>query len=108
MDEIAWSGARSSRQGSDISESAFNTLRILLTGAAGFIGSHLTERFLASAHSVIAVDNLSTGRVANLASFRDHPRFTFVKHDVVEPIEIDCQLDWVMHFASPASPPKYL
>jgi nucleoside-diphosphate-sugar epimerase len=83
-------------------------MRILLTGAAGFIGSHLTQRFLASEHSVIAVDNLSTGRAANLAPFRDHPRFTFVKHDVVEPIEIDCQLDWVMHFASPASPPKYL
>ena len=83
-------------------------MRILLTGAAGFIGSHLTERFLASGHSVIAVDNLSTGRVANLASFRDHPRFTFVKHDVVEPVGIDGQLDWVMHFASPASPPKYL
>jgi nucleoside-diphosphate-sugar epimerase len=83
-------------------------MRILLTGAAGFIGSHLTQRFLASEHSVIAVDNLSTGRAANLAPFRDHQRFTFVKHDVVEPIEIDCQLDWVMHFASPASPPKYL
>jgi nucleoside-diphosphate-sugar epimerase len=83
-------------------------MRILLTGAAGFIGSHLTERFLASAHSVIAVDNLSTGRVANLASFRDHSAFTFIEQDVIEAIEIDGELDWVMHFASPASPPKYL
>ena len=83
-------------------------MRILLTGAAGFIGSHLTERFLASEHSVIAVDNLSTGQAANLAPFRDHPGFTFIERDVVEPIEIDGELDWVMHFASPASPPKYL
>ena len=83
-------------------------MRILLTGAAGFIGSHLTERFLASGHSVVAVDNLSTGRIANLGAFRDHPGFTFVEHDVIQPLEVEGDLDWVMHFASPASPPKYL
>jgi dTDP-glucose 4,6-dehydratase len=83
-------------------------MRILLTGAAGFIGSHLTERFLKHEHSVVAVDNLSTGRAENLAVFRDHPAFTFIEQDVVEPIKIEGQIDWVMHFASPASPPKYL
>jgi nucleoside-diphosphate-sugar epimerase len=83
-------------------------MRILLTGAAGFIGSHLTERFLASGHSVIAIDNFSTGRRVNFAGFRAHPEFTFIEHDVVEPLDVDGGLDWVMHFASPASPPKYL
>ena len=83
-------------------------MRILLAGAAGFIGSHLTERFLASGHSVIAVDNLSTGRAENLEGFRSHPGLTFVLGDVVQPVEVDGELDWVMHFASPASPPKYL
>jgi nucleoside-diphosphate-sugar epimerase len=83
-------------------------MRILLTGAAGFIGSHLTERFLAAQHSVIGVDNLSTGRTVNLASFRDNPGFTFLEQDVVQPIQIEGDLDWVMHLASPASPPKYL
>ncbi len=83
-------------------------MRILLTGAAGFIGSHLTGKFLARGHSVIAADNLSTGREVNLAGFRGQPGFTFIQHDVVEPIDISGELDWVMHFASPASPPKYL
>jgi nucleoside-diphosphate-sugar epimerase len=83
-------------------------VRILLTGAAGFIGSHLTEKFLGRQDSVIAVDNLSTGRIANLATFRDHRGLTFIEHDVVQPMKIDGQIDWVMHFASPASPPKYL
>ena len=83
-------------------------MRILLAGAAGFIGSHLTGKFLSTGHSVIAVDNLSTGRAANLDPFRAHPQFSFVEHDVVEPIDVDGELDWVLHFASPASPPRYL
>src|SRR5205823_7057882 len=69
---------------------------------------HLTEKFLGRRDTVIAVDNLSTGRISNLAAFRDRPGFTFLEHDVVQPMKIDGELDWVMHFASPASPPKYL
>lgn len=83
-------------------------MRILLAGAAGFIGSHLTEWFLSSGHSVIAVDNLCTGRQANVDRFRTHPAFTFLRHDVIEPVDVEGELDWVMHFASPASPPRYL
>src|SRR5437763_7243734 len=98
MDGIVWSGASSSRRVSAILGWALSSMRILLTGAAGFIGSHLTERFLASKHSVIAVDNLSTGRLVNLAAFQSHPGFTFIEHDVVKPIDIDGELDWVMHF----------
>lgn len=83
-------------------------MRILVTGAAGFIGSHLVDRLLAEGHEVIGVDNFSTGRRENLAHLADHPRFTLVEHDVVEPLDVTRSLDWVMHFASPASPPKYL
>ena len=83
-------------------------MRILLTGAAGFIGSHLTDRLLAEGHEVIGVDSLITGRADNLAHLEGHPRFRFLRHDVTEPLDIAGPLDWVMHFASPASPPKYL
>ena len=83
-------------------------MRILLAGAAGFIGSHLTDRLLQEGHTVIGVDSLITGRRENLEHLDGHPRFQFVEHDVTTPIEIDGPLDWVMHFASPASPPKYL
>jgi nucleoside-diphosphate-sugar epimerase len=83
-------------------------MRILLTGAAGFVGSHLTDRFLTDGHEVIGVDNLSTGRYDNLAHLADHPRFYFIEHDVCQPLRIDQPLDWIMHFASPASPPRYL
>jgi nucleoside-diphosphate-sugar epimerase len=83
-------------------------MRILLTGGAGFIGSHLVERFLSDGHEVIAVDNLCTGRLANLDGMTVAPRFRFIEHDAVQPLEIDGELDWILHFASPASPPKYL
>lgn len=83
-------------------------MRILLAGAAGFIGSHLTDRLLQEGHTVIGVDSLITGRRENLEHLDGHPRFQFVEHDVTTPIEIGGPLDWVMHFASPASPPKYL
>ena len=83
-------------------------MRILLAGAAGFIGSHLTDRLLLEGHTVIGVDSLITGRRENLEHLDGHPRFQFLEHDVTTPIEIDGPLDWVMHFASPASPPKYL
>jgi nucleoside-diphosphate-sugar epimerase len=83
-------------------------MRILLTGAAGFIGSHLCDRLLDDGAEVIGADNLITGRFANIAHLDGHPRFRFLDHDVTHPLENDEPLDWVLHFASPASPPKYL
>src|SRR2546429_1086253 len=83
-------------------------MRILLTGAAGFVGSNLTDRLLSDGHEVIAVDNLVTGRAQNLAHLTGCPGLSFRHADVVQPLEVAGPLDWVMHFASPASPPKYL
>ena len=83
-------------------------MRILITGGAGFIGSHLCDRFLADGHSVIAMDNLVTGSTDNIAHLAGHERFRFIKQDVTDYIFIDGALDVVMHFASPASPASYL
>lgn len=83
-------------------------MRILLTGSAGFLGSHLVERFLASGHSVIGMDNYLSGQRGNTALFTEHPLFRFVEADVSLGMPPqDEPLDWVMHFASPASPPHY-
>ena len=78
--------------------------RALVTGGAGFLGSHLCERLLAEGLDVIAMDNLVTGNLDNVARFGDDPHFTFVNHDVIEPIHVDGLLDYVFHLASPASP----
>ncbi len=83
-------------------------MRILVTGAAGFLGSHLCDRLLADGHRVIGVDNFITGTQANLAHLEHHPAFQFVRHDVTTFIEVEGPLDAVMHFASPASPVDYL
>ncbi len=83
-------------------------MRTLITGGAGFIGSHLCERFLSRGHEVICVDNLITGSLANVEHLRSHDHFTFVRHDVSHPLEIDGPLTNVLHFASPASPVDYL
>ena len=83
-------------------------MRILITGGAGFIGSHLADRFLAAGHEVVAADNLCTGRRINLTAAEAHPRFRFLECDVIQPLDYDGRLDWILHFASPASPPKYL
>jgi dTDP-glucose 4,6-dehydratase len=83
-------------------------MRVLVTGGAGFLGSHLCDRLLAEGHDVIAMDNLLTGNLRNIAHLSGEPRFRFVKHDVTQFIAIDGPLDAVLHFASPASPIDYL
>ena len=82
-------------------------MRVLVTGGAGFIGSHLCDFLLAKGCEVICMDNLLTGSTDNIAHHRD-PRFLFVKHDVTNYIVVDGALDYVLHFASPASPIDYL
>ena len=83
-------------------------MRLLLTGAAGFLGSHLADRLLAEGHAVLGLDNFITGRPENLAHLRDEPGFAFVEHDISTPFEGAGALDGVFHLASPASPPDYL
>jgi dTDP-glucose 4,6-dehydratase len=82
--------------------------RYLITGGAGFIGSHLCESLLARGHEVICMDNYSTGARENIASFFSNRRFAFMDHNVSRYIEVDPPLDYVLHFASPASPIDYL
>lgn len=79
----------------------------LITGAAGFLGSNLTIRLIKDGNKVIALDNLFTGRDRNLEEVKDHPNFTFVNHDIIEPLEIEEHIDVVCNLACPASPPKY-
>lgn len=80
-------------------------MRVLVSGGAGFIGSHLCEALLESGHAVVAMDNFITGREANVASFVHHPSFTLLQQDVTEPV--DFAVDAVFHLASPASPVGY-
>ena len=82
--------------------------RVLITGAAGFLGSHLCDRFINEKYEVIAIDNLITGDKKNISHLEKLPQFTFIKHDITERIEINGELDFVLHFASPASPIDYL
>jgi len=82
-------------------------MTFLIAGAAGFIGSHVTEHLLSRGHTVIGVDCFITGSWRNLTSLLDHPRFVLLEHDVVNPLEWKGPIDWILHFASPASPPKY-
>jgi dTDP-glucose 4,6-dehydratase len=82
-------------------------MRIVITGAAGFIGSHLSDRLLDQGHSVVGIDNLITGDLANIAHLKDRD-FTFIRHDVSNDISVDGPVDCVFHWASPASPIDYL
>ena len=81
--------------------------RVVITGAAGFIGSHLSEALLDRGYAVVGVDNLLTGDLANIAHLRDR-NFQFIRHDVTNYIDIDGPVDFVLHWASPASPIDYL
>src|SRR5262245_53279220 len=83
-------------------------MRTLITGGAGFVGSHLCDRFLAEGHEVTCVDNFITGNLGNCERMRGNPAFTFIRHNISHAIEIDGPIDNILHFASPASPVDYL
>ena len=83
-------------------------MRVLVTGGAGFIGSHLCERFLSEGHVVLCVDNFITGVEANVAPFASKPGFELIRHDITTPLAPGGSIDYVLHFASPASPVDYL
>ncbi len=82
--------------------------RTLITGGAGFLGSHLCERLVAEGHDVICMDNLITGSADNIGHLFGNPRFSFVHHDVTNYVFVEGTLDYILHFASPASPIDYL
>lgn len=81
-------------------------MRIVVTGGAGFIGSHLCARLLGDGHQVIAVDNLITGSRRNIAHLLEHPNFSYLQHDVIQPLDIEANA--IFHLASPASPKGYM
>jgi dTDP-glucose 4,6-dehydratase len=83
-------------------------MRILISGAAGFLGSHLSDLLLAQGHEVVGVDNFITGRPGNIAHLESQPRFSFIRHDVIEPLQVDGPVDRIYHMASPASPVGYV
>jgi len=83
-------------------------MRMLITGGAGFLGSHLCDRFLAQGHQVIAMDNLITGSIANIEHLAGNDNFRFIKQDVTEYLYVEGPLDAILHFASPASPNDYM
>ncbi len=82
--------------------------KVLITGAAGFLGSHLCDRFIKEGYQVIGMDNFITGTPKNLLQLENHPHFELIEHDVTEYISIKGNLDYILHFASPASPIDYL
>ena len=83
-------------------------MRVLITGAAGFLGSHLVDRFVAEGYDVVGVDNFLTGSPDNIAHLMGHDQFRFIEHNVTDFIYVPGELDGVLHFASPASPVDYL
>jgi dTDP-glucose 4,6-dehydratase len=83
-------------------------VRVVITGAAGFLGSHLTDRFLREGHHVVGIDNFLTGHPDNIAHLASEPRFTFMRQNISGPTFVDGDVEGVLHFASPASPVDYL
>jgi len=81
------------------------TKKVLVTGGAGFIGSHLCKKLLEMGHHVIAIDNFATSSIDNIRALLSNKNFTFIKHDIIKPI--DLEIDWIFNFACPASPPLY-
>lgn len=79
--------------------------KILITGGAGFVGSHLTDRLMSEGHEVVVMDNFFTGRKSNVEHWLHHPNFSLVRHDVIQPILLE--VDQIFHLACPASPPHY-
>src|SRR5437016_11653561 len=79
-------------------------MRVLITGGAGFLGSHLCDRLIGMGHEVVCIDNLVTGSMDNVAHLLGHERFTYVHYNVCDYLYVEGPLDAVMHFASPASP----
>ncbi len=79
--------------------------KVLVTGAAGFLGSNLSKRLILDGFNVIGIDNFYTGRMHNIQELVNHPQFTFIEHDIIQPLDISC--DWIFNFACPASPPHY-
>ncbi|RME67477.1 MAG: NAD-dependent epimerase/dehydratase family protein, partial [Verrucomicrobia bacterium] len=80
-------------------------MRVLVTGGAGFLGSHLCDRLINDGHEVICLDNLFTGRKENIAHLLSHPKFEFMRHDVIDPFKVE--VDQIYNLACPASPPHY-
>ena len=83
-------------------------MRILITGGAGFLGSHLCDLLVANGHSVICMDNLVTSRMDNIGHLLGHERFSFINYNVCDYLHVEGSLDALLHFASPASPQDYL
>lgn len=83
-------------------------MKVLITGGAGFLGSHLCDFLLSKGYSVICLDNLITGNIANIQHLMDNSHFKFIEHDITESIRVEEDIDYVLHFASPASPVDYL
>src|ERR1700733_5632062 len=83
-------------------------MKILISGGAGFLGSHLTDLLLSQGHEVIGVDNFITGKPDNIAHLHNRHRYTFIRHDVTEPLDVVGPLDRIYHMASPASPIGYV
>lgn len=83
-------------------------MKLLITGGAGFIGSHLCDHFIRQGHSILCLDNFITGSMDNIEPLRKNSRFRLIRHDISKPIAIPGRVDYVLHFASPASPPDYL